>query len=98
MRGNYSLSDCEISIWKPIFEEKIQKIINEEINSWKLTNEDLSPANIDWLLTKYMGYNQDSFDANGWQQDTWYNYSKNDIKLCLYYCGFTFEMELYKDY
>lgn len=34
-------------------------------------------------------------DTNGWEQDTWYSYQKEDKYLTLFYCGWTGAIELY---
>ena len=42
-----------------------------------------------------MGYEDEDYDTNGWEQDTWISFFKEGEKpLMLFYCGRTFEMNL----
>ena len=48
----------------------------------------VTPSDVDEIL-QLLGYNRDTFDTNGWEQDTWYYYSKPDTRgLCMFYSGF----------
>ena len=99
MRGDYHLNEAEIAYWRPLLEEKIKEICEQELYL-PLKDYDLSPANVHYLLRDVMGYEQLSFDSNGWEQDTWYRYKipDTDIVLVMYYCGFTFDFTLSRDW
>ena len=46
-------------------------------------------------ILNILGYKDHDHDINGWEQDTWIPFSKeNENSLMLYYCGRTFEMNL----
>ena len=56
--------------------------------------EDLCPENVIDILN-LLGYEDYDYDTNGWEQDTWISFSKeNEDTLILYCCGRTFEMNL----
>lgn len=99
MRGDYHLNEAEIAYWRPLLEEKIKEICEKELYL-PLKDYDLSPANVHYLLRDVMGYEEISFDSNGWEQDTWYRYKvpDTDIVLVMYYCGFTFDFTLSRDW
>ena len=99
MRGKYNMSDLELKGWS----KTILKII-EDFKSTKgycsqdLTKLNLCPANVVAVL-KNLNWTLNTFDSNGWQQDTWYTFFHEDYKfeLSLNYTGYTFEMSLSKD-
>ena len=99
MRGTYFLNEAEIAYWKPIFEKNIKEI-SERFVYWSFTGLDLGPANIDFMLQNVFNYERVSYDSNGWEQDTWYYYRipDTDIILMMYYCGFTFDLMLRRDW
>lgn len=99
MRGQYFLTEDERRYWEPIFKTKIKELCEEIAEEeWDLKNENLSPANIKYLMES-MGYQLDSYDSNGWEQDTWYyfNIPEYNCRLIMYYCGFTFDLTLGKE-
>lgn len=102
MRGQYFFTENERRYWEPIFKDKIAELCSNpdpcEEDSWDLREYDLSPANIKYLLES-MGYELDSYDSNGWEQDTWYyfNIPEHNCRLIMYYCGFTFDLTLGKE-
>ena len=56
-----------------------------------------APCDIDEYLEEN-GWNRDSFDTNGWQQDTWYYYSHKDypFEIVMEYSGFYGGLKLYR--
>ena len=88
----------EISLNKmkliPYFKGIISELYPEKYDAIDLTLLKVTPSDVDEIL-QLLGYNRDAFDANGWEQDAWYYYSKDGIEgLCLYYCGFYGNMNL----
>lgn len=57
-----------------------------------------APSDIDDYLEE-LGWNRDSFDTNGWQQDTWYYYSNKDygFRMVMEYSGFYGSLKLYRE-
>lgn len=57
----------------------------------------ITPSGIDDILEE-LEWEREDFDANGWQQDTWYNYSHNDYNfgLIMEYGGFYGGLKLYR--
>lgn len=57
----------------------------------------ISPFEVNEAL-KDLGWNKKSFDQAGWQGDTWikYNHPNYLFELVLFYCGYTFEILLYR--
>ena len=78
MRGKYNMSDLELKGWS----KTILKII-EDFKSTKgycsqdLTKLNLCPANVVTILEN-LNWTLNSFDSNGWQQDTWYTFFHED--------------------
>lgn len=96
MRGQWNLREWEVDFWTSFFKKKIAELEAGYITKVDLTNEDLCPENvIDVLLA--MGYQDDNVDTNGWEQDTWiyFFHEETNKGLTLFYCGRTFEMNLY---
>ena len=93
MRGDYHLNEAEIAYWRPLLEEKIKEICEQELYL-PLKDYDLSPANVHYLLRDVMGYEEIGFDSNGWEQDTWYHFYNDHEAFTMYYCGYTFGLKL----
>lgn len=95
MRGKYNLRDWELTKWQREFESYFHLMDSNPRNKFDLTQEDLSPANVCQILQS-MGWVQDNFHAEGWDQFTWYDYKHYaySFGITLYYCGYTFEMIL----
>lgn len=94
--------------FKPIVEEYLNQLENEEITEeqWDgidLTNKGINPIQLKELLEEEFGYEDDCFDSNGWEHDFW-QYMNNDNrknyakKLCIGGCGMTFELNLYPNW
>lgn len=56
-----------------------------------------SPAELDKILGEE-GWEKIGFEANGWQQDTWYHYAHPDydFQLTMEYGGFYGNLKLYR--
>ena len=94
MRGEWNLRDWETEYWCSFFEKKIEYLKAGYSQKIDLTKEDLCPENVIDILN-ILGYKDHDHDINGWEQDTWIPFSKeNEDSLMLYYCGRTFEMNL----
>ena len=94
MRGEWNLREWERPYWSAFFEKEIEELESDSIKTVDLTKEDLCPENVIDIL-EAMGYESNDCAINGWEQDTWISFSKeNEDTLILYYCGRTFKMEL----
>ena len=97
MRGKWNMMDWEMTKWKQELSSAIIKISQNEVYEEDFTNLDVCPANLIDAL-RDMGWNYDESEDNVSQNDHWiyfshYNY---DFILVLYYCGYTFELKLYR--
>lgn len=100
MRGSYKLKDWEAEKWKREFLRFIKRLetFKSEDENIYLTSFDLCPSNVVDIL-ELLGWEQTDFDFSGWrEQDTWYNFAHPDydFEIGFFYCGFTFEMYLYR--
>ena len=94
MRGEWNLREWETEYWCSFFKKKIEYLKAGYSKKIDLTKENLCPENVIDIL-KLLGYKDYDHDINGWEQDTWISFSKeNEDTLMLYYCGRTFEMNL----
>lgn len=97
MRGSYSLKDWEAEKWKREFLRFIKRLesIKSENENIDLTSFDLCPSNVVDIL-ELLGWEQSDFDSNGWEQDTWYDFTHPDydFEVGFFYCGYTFRMYL----
>lgn len=97
MRGKYHITDWEEMKWKLALQQIIVQLVQNKQHQEDLTNYDVCPANIVSVL-EMMGWESDEQEENGWQNDTWIALAHPDYNFCLilYYCGYTFEMKLYR--
>lgn len=97
MRGKYHMMDWEEKKWMQRLTVAIAELVQNKSKQIDFTNDDVCPANIVKVLEK-MGWEWDEQDDNGWQNDCWIYFSHYDYDfvLILYYCGYTFEMNLYR--
>lgn len=97
MRGNYSLKGWEAEKWKMEFLRFIKRLetFKSENENIDLTSFDLCPANVIDIL-ELLGWEESDFDSNGWEQDTWYDFTHPDYDFGVgfFYCGYTFKMYL----
>lgn len=97
MRGKYTMMDWEEQKWVQRLTVAIAELTRDKSKAIDFTNDDVCPANIVSTLEK-MGWEWDEQDDNGWQNDCWIYFSHYDYDfvLILHYCGYTFEMQLYR--
>ena len=97
MRGSYKLKDWEVEKWKREFLRFIKRLetFKNENENIDLTSFDLCPSNVIDIL-ELLGWEQSDFDSNGWEQDTWYDFTHPDydFEVGFFYCGYTFRMYL----
>lgn len=95
MRGNWSLKDWEAEKWKREFLRFIKRLEVSKKEKIDLTSFDLCPSNVIDIL-ELLGWEQIDFDSNGWEQDTWYDFTHPDydFEVGFFYCGYTFKMYL----
>lgn len=94
MRGSYSLNTDEKKYWIGIFKEYFKFI--HTIDEIDLSKFDLAPCHVKEILLE-LGFKEDSWDSNGWEQDTWYYFSDPTNKypaIAMFYCGYTFELKI----
>lgn len=103
MRKNrYQLDKSVRKKYLPIIKEHIHRIANcnfEESSRFELSldlsDTELNPYTLGWMLVNDFGYEEDDMDRNGWQMDFWVYYTKDDMpSLCIEGCGITFELTL----
>lgn len=88
------MREWEVDFWHSFFERKIKDLKSGYIEEVDLTHEDICPENVIDTL-RAMGYEDDDYDVNGWEQDTWIYFTKGgEESLMLFYCGRTFKMNL----
>ncbi len=97
MRGRYHMMDWELEKWKQELSGVIARLSCNKQHQEDFTHLDICPANIEKTLEE-MGWESDEQDENGWQNDCWIYFSNEDYDfvLVLYYCGYTFELKLYR--
>lgn len=94
MRGKWNIREWEAEFWRSFFEKEIKNLEVGHTEKIDLTQKDLCPENVIDVL-RNMGYEDEDYDTNGWEQDTWISFFKEGEKpLMLFYCGRTFEMNL----
>lgn len=97
MRGRYHMMDWELEKWKQELSGVITRLSCNKQHQEDFTHLDVCPANIADVLRK-MGWDWEEQEDNGWEHDTWIYFSNEDYDfvLVLYYCGYTFELKLYR--
>jgi hypothetical protein len=97
MRGKYHMMDWEEAKLLKDVSAEIEKIKNNQIEEVNLTSWDACPANIRQTLYS-LGWTKSNYERNGWECDTWWYFKHKDydFELVLFYCGDTFEMELWR--
>lgn len=99
MRGIYNLTEEELDLYTGTIQAIIARLClpsfrREQIELSKL---DIAPCHVDDIL-KNLGWTRESFESNGWENDTWYYYTNTayDFGLVMFYCGYTFKLVLYR--
>ena len=95
MRRGYCLQEHDEEYLVPIMEALVWRLEQKDIDDIELSVINLGPSQFMHLL-ECIGYERlADWDTNGWEQDTWYYFSKKDSKkLSMYYCGYTGEISL----
>ena len=99
MRRGYCLQEHDEEYLVPIMEGLVWRLEQKDINDIELSVINLGPSQFMYLL-ECLGYERDDddddWDSNGWEQDTWHYYKKEGHpSLTLYYCGYDGEIKLY---
>ena len=95
MRGSWNLREWEYTYFTYIMRTKLEEALRNKDEAISLTQYDINPANMCDIL-KHMGWNEEDFETNGWEQDCWQYFSHENYpgKLCVYSCGMTFDLTL----
>jgi hypothetical protein len=99
MRGSYHMEPAEEALYVGVIKECIELLkAAESEEPIDLTRHDIAPCHIKNILVDILGWEKIDFDENGWEQDTWYYFSHPDydFQIIMFYCGYTFELNLYK--
>ena len=95
MRGQWNLRSWEIEHYTRILQVKIDYAYQHKNEQISLLEYDLNPENVRELL-EHMGWEDEHFETNGWEQDCWQTFYKEgyDTKLTVFSCGMTFNLYL----
>ena len=95
MHRSYSLTNMDKEALAPYFRGLIHELTSNTIDCVELSYLNIGPSQCTDILES-LGYERDDdWDTNGWEQDTWYYYTKEGYsKLCLRYCGYDGEIKL----
>ena len=97
MRGTHRMRDWEIAKYSAIISREIERMKVLPSHRRSFVEENICPANITQTL-EALGWVREDFESNGCEQDTWYYFSHQDydFQIILFYCGYTFNIELYR--
>ena len=94
MRRGYCLQEHDEDYLIPIMEALVWRLEQKDIDDIELSVINLGPSQFMHLL-ECIGYERkDGCEMNGWEQDTWYYFAKDNVKLCMFYCGYTGSISL----
>lgn len=97
MRGEWHLNKIEKVIYTAMIKQCIYKLENDIVCEIDLTHTTLNPNQVGEVLED-LGYYQDYFETNGWEQDCWISFAKDGHPtLIIYSCGMTFDLILRKE-
>ena len=93
MRGEWNLRDWEYEYYSRILLTKIEYAYAHKNEEVSLNAYDLNPQNVSDLL-EYMGWSDEDFEHNGWEQDCCQHFYKEgyDTQLTVFSCGMTFKL------
>lgn len=94
MRGQYNLTQSELTYWSLTIDNALKELACEPNAAYDLSTSNIGPCQVDDVL-EVLGWERKDMDTNGWEQDTWYSYQKEDKYLTMFYCGWTGAIELY---
>ena len=99
MRGIYNLTEEELDLYTGTIQAIIERLCSpfSRRAQIELSKLDIAPCHVDDIL-KNLGWTRESFESNGWENDTWYYYTNTayDFGLVMFYCGYTFKLVLYR--
>lgn len=96
MRGQWHLTKFEKKIYPLIIKWHIMRLENEIVDKVEFTRMNINPYQLQEMLED-MGYYQDYFETNGWEQDCWAGYKKEGhTPITIFSCGMTFDLTLYR--
>ena len=94
MHRSYSLTNMDKEALAPYFRGLIHELTSNTIDCVELSYLNIGPSQCTDIL-EFLGYERDDdWNTNGWEQDTWYYFAKDNIKLCMFYCGYTGSINL----
>ena len=103
--GQWDLTTEEEKYFIPLFKYMIDELTCGRREEFDLTGKGINPYQARKVFEQ-LGYEEADMDENGWEQDRWVYFNKKikaddntyhfeETKLCLFYCGQTFEMKLW---
>ena len=97
IRGKYNLELPEFETVLTIVQNTLDALANDQRAIVDLTSHDIAPCHIREAL-RFLGWEDDDYDRNGWEGDTWYYFDKedSDYRIIMFYCGYTFSIEMYR--
>ena len=92
------MMDWELEKWTQEIAGVIKHLEWDENHQEDMSHWDACPSNIREALENLGWVEAEDMEDNGWQHDTWYTFAhpNHDFQLTFYYCGYTFEMKLYR--
>ena len=98
MRGKWHLRAIEKKFYTAVIKIHIKRIEYDITDEVVLNRTRLNPYQLHTILED-LGYEQDFFETNGWEQDCWAEFQKDGCTpLTVYSCGMTFDLILKKRY
>lgn len=97
IRGKYRLSPTEKEEAEKIVRAALSALAKDQRKRVSLTEFDIAPCHVRDAMRKF-NWEQDDFETNGWEGDTWYYFSHEDYEYqaVMFYCGYTFSIEMYR--
>lgn len=94
MRGSWRLTKTERLFYTALIKHAIKKLKTTDIYEYDLTNYPLNPYQVQSIMED-LGYCQGYFETNGWEQDCWCEFTKEDEPtITVASCGMTFDLHL----
>lgn len=97
IRGKYKLATDETEQVLAIVKGALTTLAAIKEKAVSLTEFDIAPCHIREAM-RALGWDDNDFETNGWEGDTWYYFSHEDYEyqVAMYYCGYTFSIEMYR--
>lgn len=95
MRGKWELTKDELKYWQATANGQTEAMIRNDINIVDLSRADITPYQVDKVLTS-LGWIS-TYEEEGNNYDCWTCYSRegNYRDIIVYFCGLTFELAVY---